>query len=108
MMDSQLVTNLSDFGKVLFADASELSRVRAFGQEARLEVLTRRLRSPQRRSLLLVGPSGVGKTAIDPRTGTRQAQSWPEPIVVPGNHDIVAAGRALALTWASWKLASRD
>jgi ATP-dependent Clp protease ATP-binding subunit ClpC len=71
---------LADFGKVLFQDPSERQRVRAFGRQAQVDQLARRLAGPQRGSVLLLGPSGVGKTAVIYELA-RQAAEWDEPLV---------------------------
>ncbi|HEX4147740.1 MAG TPA: AAA family ATPase [Pirellulales bacterium] len=71
---------LADFGKVLFLDPAERQRVRAFGRQAQIDQLARRLSGPQRGSVLLLGPSGVGKTAVIYELA-RQAAEWDEPLV---------------------------
>lgn len=70
--------DLRNFGEVLYAFGSDRSQVRAFDREAELDLLQRRLHSPGRKSVILVGPSGSGKSAILHELA-RRAREWPEP-----------------------------
>jgi len=60
----ELICELESFGKVVHTTFSDPDEPRAYQRDSEIEVLMRQLTASRRSSLLIVGPSGVGKTAM--------------------------------------------